>query len=443
MATGSNSTILDGLYKQRYPTGLEDLTFRDRPLYAMVTKNTKVGGANATGTRAYHIPFRYAFPAAVSGNFQIASNRAAAVSSRVVAWELLTMHQYSFINIDNESLKRSVGNENAFLELKGFEFDGAVENLANRLHHFLYGDGTGVIAQVGSAQQMPSMAVSTLVLFNSEDATKFSYGDELDASGTRSSATNRAYNANNHGLYVGGVNMDAGTLLIVDATGNPALLNGADGINGITNLDFLIHRGDHQVPGTLGGTVLDGFQSWIPSLATGIASNDSQYTVNRSTAPDLLAGSRYDGSSLGIEEAMIRAANTVAKKQGKISNYFCTHKKFSDLVSMLSSRGTINFIESSPVSTPEIGFDGVRIIGANSGAIDVIPDYACPGTLAAGMHLDKWVFGSVDDTIRIMDTDGNETLRQPNADGVSAYWFSYSNLYPTSPRDNVNLTLPL
>src|SRR5579864_9429530 len=175
----SNFTQLDALYKQRYPTGLEDLTFRDRPFYALAPKKTDLGGAAATTTRAYHIPFRYAFPAAVSGTFMTASNRAAASSSQVVAWELLTMHQYSFLNIDNESLQRSIGNENAFRELRGFEFDGAVENLANRLHHFLYGDGTGAIAQVGNATQMASFAVSVMVLANSEDAAKLSYGDEL------------------------------------------------------------------------------------------------------------------------------------------------------------------------------------------------------------------------------------------------------------------------
>ncbi len=438
----STSTTLDALYKQRYPTGLEDLTFRERPLYALIAKKTDLGGANSSTTRAYHIPFRYAFPAAVSGSFSYASTRAAAVSSQVVAWELFTMHQYSFINIDNESLKRSVGNENAFLELRGFEFDGAVENLANRLHHFLYGDGTGVIAQVGNATQMPSFAVTKCVLLNSEDAAKLAFGDELDLSATRSSTNTKAYGTNSHGLYVIGVDMDAGTFTAGNAAGTAVNLNdAADGIPTIANSDFIIHRGDHQVAGTLGGTVLDGFQQWIPSFATGVSAT-LQYNVNRSVAPDLLAGSRFDATSYGIEEGLIRGANVVAKKQGKINTYFLTHKHYSDLVSAIASRGNVNFIEATPASMPDIGFEGVHIIGANSGPIDVLPDYACPSTVAAGMELDKWQLVSVGDTIHIMDTDGNETLRLPSSDGVSAYWYSYANMVPLSPRDNVNVTLP-
>ena len=438
---GSTYTTLDALYKQRYPKGLEDLTFRDRALYALLTKMTDLGGAS-TSSRGYHIPFRYAFPAAVSGSFTQASARAASVQSRVTAWELITMHQYSFINIDNESLKRSVGNENAFLEVKGFEFDGAVENLANRLQHFLYGDGTGAIAQVGSAAQQPSFATSVLTLFNSEDCPKFAYGDELTVSATKSGGE-RAFGSNGHGWYVIGVNMDAGTITVGTAAGVAVnLSDAADGIPTATNLDWIAHRGDRQVAGTLGGTVLDGFQQWIPSFATGISGADNQYGVNRSVAPDLLAGSRFDGSNYGIEEALIRGANVVAKKQGKIDTYFVTHKHFSDLVSAISSRGTVNFIEAMAKEDPEIGFEGVHIIGANSGSIDVMPDYACPSTVAAGMLLEKWRLCSVGETIHIMDTDGQETLRTSGADGVSAYWYSYANLVPLSPRDNVNVTLP-
>ena len=438
----STYTTLDAMYKQRYPKGLEDLTFRDRPFYALVNKKTDLGGASSSAPRGYHIPFRYAFPAAVSGSFSQASNRAAAISSRVVAWELYTMHQYSFINIDNESLKRSVGNENAFLEVKGFEFDGAVENLANRLQHFMYGFGTGAIAQVGSSTQMPSFSTSVMVVFNSEDVPKFAYGDELTVSATQS-GSERAFGTNSHGWYVIGLNMDTGTFTVGNAAGTAVNLNdAADGIPLVANLDWIAHRGDRQVAGTLGGTVLDGFQQWIPSLATGISGSDNQYSVNRSVAADLLAGSRFDGSSVGIEEALIRGANTVAKKQGKIDTYFVTHKHFSDLVSAISSRGQVNFIEALPVDRPEIGFEGVHIVGANSGSIDVIPDYACPSTVAAGMLLEKWQLVSVGDTIHIMDTDGTETLRLPTSDGVSAYWYSYANLVPLSPRDNVNVTLP-
>lgn len=436
---GSNYTALDALYKQRYPNGLEDLTFRERLFYALVNKKTDLGGAQTT-SRAFHIPFRYAFPAAVSGSYSYAQTRAANTNSQVVAWELLTMHQYSFINIDNESLKRSVGNENAFNELRGFEFDGAIEDLANRHEHYMHRDGTGALMQVGSATQMPSFTTSVMVVANPEDVAMLAYGDELTVSATKS-GTERAFGSNGHGWYVIGVNMDAGTFTVGNAAGTAVNLNdAADGIPTVANGDWIAHRGDRQTAGTLGGTVMDGFQGWIPPVGT---TPGTMYTVPRGNAPDLLAGSRFDGTNYGIEEALIRGANVVAKKQGKIDTFQVTHKHYSDLVSAVASRGTVDFLQVSPATRPEIGFEGIRIIGANSGSINVLPGYAVPSTAAEGMLLEKWLLVSVGDTIHIMDTDGNETLRLLSADGVSAYWYSYLNLVPLSPRDNVNVLLPL
>lgn len=435
-------TTVAPLFKQRYPDGLEDLTFRDRPLFGLLDKMTTLTGASET-TRAYHIPFRYAFPPNVSGSYTQALNRSAATASKVVAWELFTMHQYSFVQIDNESLQRSKGNEGAFMEARGFEFDGAIENLSNRLHHFLYLDGTGAIAQVGNATQMPSFATSVLVLFNPEDAAKFSFGDELTSAATKSGAE-RAFGTNNHGWYVIGVNMDAGTITVGTAAGAAVNLNdAADGIPAATNLDWIAHRGDRQVAGTLGGTVLDGYSSWIPAPGFTFTPGNLQYNVDRSGSPDLLAGSRFDGTTYGIEEAYIRGCNTVAKKQGKITTIFSTHKHYSDLVASIASRGTVNFMEASPADKPNIGYEGVHMVGANMGAVDVLPDYACPSTLGAGMNLEKWQLCSVGETVKLFDTDGQDSLRLGSlGDGINAYWYSYANLVPLSPRDNVNIQLP-
>jgi hypothetical protein len=82
----------------------------------------------------------------------------------------------------------------------------------------------------------------------------------------------------------------------------------------------------------------------------------------------------------------------------------------------------------------------VKVIGAK-GSVDVIPDYACPTTLGAGMDIEDWEFASVGEAIRIMNGDGLEFLRLAGADGIQAYWASYANCVPKIPRNNLNLTL--
>ncbi len=433
----SNYTTLDALFKQRYADGLEDLTYTKRALLGLMPKKDIAGASSAT--RGYHVPLKYANTAAVAGSFTQAQTRSANSNSQVAAFEVPTMHQYGFVNLDNESLKRSIGNENAYVEIKGLEIDALIENLSNRLQHFLYLDGTGSLAQVGNATQMPSFATSTMVLLNAENAVYFSQGDELTASLTTSGGTPRALGANGHGWFVIGVNLDAGTFQVGNAAGAAVNLNDAnDGIPTAANSDWIQHRGDVQVAGTLYGTVISGFQHFIPAVAPGAA--DNCYGLNRSKMVDFLAGSRFDASSYPIEEGLLRGVNVVAKKGGTIEQIFLNYKHYSDLVSSIAARGMVNFLEVGPSDSPNIGFKGVQIIGAN-GSVDVLPDYACPSTLAAGMDIAKWEFISVGDPVTVMNSDGLEFLRNAASDGMQAYYYSYSNCVPRVPRDNINFTL--
>jgi len=434
MANGASYTTLDAAFKQFYKDGIEDLTFEDRPAFALMPKFDGWVGANLS-SRAWHIPIKYAYPPAVSATFTVAQNRAANVSSKVQAWELVSRQQYGFIQIDNESIQRAAGQEAAFVELKSLEVNGIIENLSNRQHHYMYGDGTAVIAQVGNATQMPSFATSVLVLLNAEDAVKIAYGDELATAAT-ATGSYRAFGSNGHGLYVIGTNFDAGTITVGNLAGTAVNLNdSADGIPTIANSDFIFHRGD----GAGGQPVISGFQAWNPYTAP---TSTLFYNVDRSQNVDFLSGSRFDGSSYGIEEALVRASNVVAKKGGKLEQYMVNHKHYSDLVMALSSKGSVNFLDIRPTEYPAIGFEGVKIIGAK-GEIDVIPDYACPSTLAQGLRMSEWYFASVGDPVAVMNGDGLEFLRLAAADGVEARFYSYSNMVPRNPRDMMNVLLPM
>ena len=436
MAVGANVNSLDAAFKQYYSDGVEDLTYEDRPLFGLMPKKEGWVGADQA-TRGWHIPIKYALPPSISTTFSTAQGMAATTSSKVVAWELTSKQMYGFIQIDNESIQRAEGKEAAFVELKSLEVDGMIQNLSNRLHHYLYGDGTGVIARVGNGTQMPSFAVSLCALLNPEDAVKIQPGDQLTVSGTATGAE-RALGSNGHGLIVVGVDMDAGTFLVGNAAGTLVNLNdAADGIPTITASDFLAHRGDRQ--GTSVNGVISGIQFWNP--ATTPATNDNAYNVNRSAAADWLAGSRLDGTSFGIEEALVRGTNIVAKKGGKLEQFFINHKHYSDLVAALSSKGTVNFLDIRPTEYPNIGFEGVKIIGAK-GEVDVIPDYACPSTMAAGLRLSQWWFGSVGEPVEQITSDGLTFLRLTGGDGVECRFKSYSNAVPRDPRSGINITVP-
>ena len=438
MAVGANFTSVDAAFKQYYADGIEDLTYKDRPLFGLWPKHEGWVGANQA-TRAWHVPLKFALPPAVSATFSVAQTRAATTSSKVVAWELTTRQLYAFIQLDNESIERSKNDLGAFVELKALETDGIIENVSNRLHHYSYLDGTGAIAQVGNSTQQPSFATSVLTLASSEDAVKIAFGDELVVASSNTAAT-RALGANAHGLFVIGTNYDAGTFTVGTAAGAPVNANDAnDGIPTIANGDSIFHRGDAQ-NGTGVSAVVMGFKGWIPFTAP--VNGDSQFNVDRSQNVDFLAGSRFDGTNTTIEDALVRGSNVVAKKGGTLKQYFLNHKHFSDLVASISSKGSVSFLEVSPSEYPTIGYEGVKILGAK-GEVDVISDYACPSNLAAGMNIDDWYFGSVGDPVSIMSGDGLQFLRLNAADGLEMRVYSYSNIVPRIPRNQCNVLLPL
>lgn len=440
----SNVNNLDAAFKQRYSAeGIARLTFEDRPFWGLVPKE-EIAGADQV-TRAFAVPVLFANNAAVGGNFALSQARSALVSSKVNAFQITTSKYYGFVTLDMEAVERSVGNENAFVDLKSLEIDQTIENVSNRLHRNAWNNGDGTIGQVGNSTQMPSFATSVCVLNDLERMVFIQPGDELTVSpsGTPQSGE-RAFGTNNHGLYVIAVNLDAGTFQVGNVNGTAVNLNdAADGIPTIAALDWLAIRGDRQVPGTVGGTCFAGFQGWIPNAATGIASSgDSFYNVNRYQSVDWLAGTRFDGSNYAIEDALVQGSNILAKKGGTCNAGFINHKHFSALVNSISSRGQVQFLEVSPSEYPTIGYRGVRIIGAKSD-IDIIPDYACPGTVAALMNLEDWAFASVggEDPVRFMNGDGLEFLRQPTSDSIQAYVVNYGALYCRKPRNNANITL--
>jgi hypothetical protein len=436
----TSTQVVDAAFKQRFADGLEDVTYKNRPLYGLMPKKTDLGGANLT-TDGFKIPIKFANTNAISGSFTLAQAKSASVSSKIQAWLMTTAHQYGFIQLDMESVDRSEGGMNAFIDLKALEMEAIADNLATRLHHFTYLDGTGALAQVGNSTQMPSFATSTMVLNNPETAVYFQPTDELTTAATES-GTELAFGTNAHGWLVIGVNLDAGTFQVGTAAGVAVNLNdAADGIPTVAALGWIAHRGDRQVAGAAppNAQVISGFATFIPNAAATIT-NTTLYGIDRTQFVDFLAGSRLDISNMGIEDGLVRGANVVAKKGGMIEQFFVNHKHYSDLVTAIGSKGVVTYLNISPEEYPTIGYRGVRIQGANS-EIDVISDYACPSTQCTGAEISKWKLASVGDTIKMMVGDGLNFLRSPTSDSIQAYWVSYAAMYPESPRDNVNLTM--
>lgn len=308
-------------------------------------------------------------------------------------------------SIDNETLEASKGNANAFVEAATSEIDSAIKSAVRSLAVALYRAKSGTIGKVGS------FTATAITLADPESVTNFEVNMVLRASATDGGGTQRTGSA-----PITAVDRDNGVLTI-DTTAILLLANG----------DFLVQTGDYNKK-------VSGLSSWLPASAP--TSGDSFFSVDRSVDPTRLAGIRFDGSALPIEEALVKAATRVGREGGRPDMCFVSYSKFAELEVALGSK--VQYIDLKV--NPQIGFRGISINGPR-GPIKVVADQNCPSDVAFMLQMDTWKLYSLGKAPRIQDSDGLKMLRESNADAVEVRVVYYAQLGCNAPGYNARVKL--
>ena len=353
------------------------------------------------------IPIIYGNPQNRSATFSTAISQDS--SSQLKDFVLTRSKDYSIGNIDNETLEASKGNANAFLEAATVEIDGAIHSAARSLAVALYGTGSGMLGRIASGQ-----TTATITLSDIESITNFEKGMVLVASTANGGGSVKAGTAT-----IVGLDRDLGTITF------SAALNTLIGT--IAANDYLFAQGDYDLK-------IKGLLAWLPSSAP--TSGDNFFGVDRSSDATRLAGIRFDGSSMPIEEALVSAAARVAREGGKPDYCFMNYSKYADLEKALGSK--VQYIDMKV--NPEIAFRGIQINGPR-GPIKVVPDQNCPNDRAFMLQMNVWKLYSLGKAPKILDTDGLKWLRQASSDGVQVRVGYYAQLGCRGPGFNANVQL--
>lgn len=395
-------TTFEAALKQHYTDErVENMVYRDNPFLAMLSKYEQFGGDN------HKMPIKYGIPQGRSATFSTAQSNK--TNSQYKAFLLTRNKDYSLASIDNETIEASKGNSNAFFEAATSEIDGAIESCTRSLAISLYGTGSGSIGQVNAGATGTSLQLKEI-----EEVTNFEVGMEIVFS-----ASNGGGTVKSGSVTIVGVDRDSGALT-VDA------LTAIDGGTGPATDDFIFVEGDYDLK-------IKGLRAWIPDTAP--TSGDSFFGVDRSSDVTRLAGVRYDGSALPIEEALINAASRVAREGGKPDYCFMSYSKFADLEKALGSK--VQYYEHK---VGEIGFRGMLIHGPR-GPINVVPDQNCPEDRAFMLSMSHWKLYSLGKCPKILDSDGLKMLRESSADAVEVRVGYYAQLGCRAPGFNANIKL--
>lgn len=398
--TSSASAILKQYYsKQR----VQDLTYKDAPLFAMLNKINDFYGAN------YPLPMRVTNPQGRSATFSNAQNQKK--PSNYKTFTLSRSTDYSLASISTEAILASEVNPGAFLKLATAEIDGALESLKRSISWSLYGSGDGALGTVASVS---SANPEVITLQYVEDIVKFEVGQLIEA---RLGGTTRVFATATPTALISNVDRNLGTITLgaVDNSGNTDTIVAGDSLNVV---------GDYNVK-------LSGLRAWVPDSAP---SNTLFFGVDRTVDSVRLGGMRVSGTGFPIDEALVDSARRAGREGANPDQVFMDFALYAQLEKVLGAK--VKYID---VEVAGIAFRGIEISGPQ-GTIKVLPDRDCPTNHAYMLQMDTWAMYSLKDPVMIVDLDGNKILRESSSDAFEVRCATYSQLGCDAPGKNLVLT---
>tara|TARA_R110000824_G_scaffold388389_1_gene583952 strand:- start:508 stop:1719 length:1212 start_codon:yes stop_codon:yes gene_type:complete len=402
MASATNMTAWDNALKIYYQDKpVIDTVYKNHPFLSLVPKNPRFKG------KSMPIPVIFGRPQGVSANFANAQSNASA--TQVAEFLLTRKKHYGVATVDGETLLASQGNEYAFLDAATTEIDQTAKSVGDALSRQLYRTSDASIGKVNNS----GFSVTTLDLVTDSDALNFEIGMVLQVSATQTGGSVRSGT-----LEVSAVSRDAASNQVT-MTGNLSA-----GISAIAQNDFVYVQGNYDAG-------VSGLADWIPASAPG---GTAYFGQDRSKDPSRLGGQRQAFSSTR-EETIINGLGLAAREGGAPDHIFVSFTDFIALEKELQSTVQREV-------DPETG-SGYRSLEmyAPYGIAKIIPDKDCPVGVAYALQMDTWQLATINETVSIIDVDGNRMLRQSSDDGVEIRVGFYGQLGCSAPGFNCRIAL--
>lgn len=401
-----NMTTYAAALKEMYPKSrIENLTFQNNPLLAMMPKDTSVGGTQ------WKVPVQYEDIAGQGATF--ATAQANKDVSRKVAFNLTAVRDYALASIDGLTWRSSLGNNKAFLAANKSELDSAFNAMKRSLGIAMYRSGNGEIGRINA-----TVSGTTLTLVTRRDINNFARGMKIVFAATAAGALRDSGEA----LTVNSVNRSAGSMVVSADLST---------ISGITSQDFIFREGDAANNSTK--LKMTGLLGWLPTTAP--TSGDSHFGVDRSADSVRLAGNIINATGLTVEEAFIRAVTETAEQGGAPDHIFCPFNVWEQLGLELGSRK-----EYADTEVAGIHFRGMKLYSPE-GEVKVYADRNCPSGNAFLLSMKTWTLYSVGECPGILDLDDVGTfLRESTSDSYELRVGAYPQMGCVAPGHNAVLT---
>tara|TARA_R100000655_G_scaffold48509_1_gene85944 strand:+ start:3156 stop:4385 length:1230 start_codon:yes stop_codon:yes gene_type:complete len=403
------ATVTQALKEHYKPLRVANMVYKDNPMLALMPKYTQFGGENMP------IPLIYGNPQRRSADFS--NGKGVSSTSSLGRFVLTRVKDYSFASITGESIKATERDSDAFLRYATMEIDGAMHSLTRSLAISMYRDGTGSIGTIGSVDGQ------VFTLSNIEDVTNFEVGMVLNCfDNLTETTTDSRFDKPDSG------DQESGDVTVTAVNRSTGEVTVSGTVTDMTAGDIFVQKGDINAK-------ISGFEAWIPRVLD--ANNKTFFSQDRSADASRLAGQRFDGSALPIEEALIEGASLVSREGGAPDYCFVDFKTFSTIEKALSSKVVYGEVKARDV---DMGFASIALRGPR-GIINIVPDQNCQPNLAWMVQLDTWSLNTLGEAPMFLDFDNNQMLRENSADAYEVRMGYYGNLACNAPGYNCRVAL--
>lgn len=409
--TAANNTSYDALLRELWPQDdIYDLLYEDAPFFAMVQKDTTFY------EKIRHVALGYGTTQGVGADFP--SAKANKVGSVNAEFKITPVTYYSLFSIQRQLLRRAGNKKAAILPALERESRMAMEAWKRDVQILLWGSGVGDIGRVA----VGGVSTNTITLATTSDVRHFERNMTLDVSSDNTGVA--GVRPVSSPLRITAVNRRTGVLTFST--------NVTTAIPGTTSNDYLYRQGNYNA-------VVSSVPGWIPSSDPGAT---AWFGLDRSTDTLRLGGVRTTATGLSPRAAAMKVAKELGENGGRPTHYFLSPDDYLNLQMELQSAGTLNFMKEpgAPIDKWTFGtpFEGIQLMGPK-GIIKCFFDINVPVGAGYMLQLDTWTFGSMGKVPGFDDSDGNQILREGDADAIEGRIVGDFQLWCEAPGKNARV----
>jgi hypothetical protein len=417
--TAASNTSYSALLKEIWPQSdiQNELYDLNQSFYGLVPKDTTFYEA------VRHIAVGYGYTGGASAKFSSAkANKTPSVESK---FDITPVQYYSLFSIQRQLLRRAQQKKAAIVPALERQSRMAIEVWKRRMGIYLFSTDVGSIGKVltaplGTATVIGGTQVllsTQLQLVNQADMRHFTNGVTVDFSVDATGSAGVRFMVSP--LQVAGLDRDNSIV-----TFNQPILTACPTFGGAN--DFLYFSGDYN-------SIISGVGQWNPITAP---TSTLFFGLDRTKDIQLLSGWRVSCKNKSMRAAGMTTAKVLHEIGGKPSHWFLSPNDYLNLQIELESAGALKSIKEpgAKINDRNFGepFDGISLMGPG-GTIKCFFDINVPDNYAWMTDIDQWTYATMGDQPYFDDEDGNEILREADADAVEGRIVGDPQLYTEAP----------